>query len=932
MLPANGSATATVPTPPRPLHMPAAYARLPLAIVLFIGVALLIGYAALTYLERFMVASTGQTLAVTAKNIVEATDWVLAERYGDIQAMAQNPVVIDGDPRAIEAYLRSVQRTSSIYLWIGVTDSNGRVVAATTPRGRGMGIDRALIEQTRRTGVIHVGDVRGFEETDGLEAVSFTAPIVGKTRDFRGVITTRVGLARIEEFTLHVLQELIREVGLSTGVEYQLMTRSGVAFIDSDLRHKGGVNLLDLRLPSAVASRHDEVGFTEEQHKRRHVSVVTGYARSSSHQTGSSLGWTVLVRLDKSTILSPIHLVSSRLIFVLGAIYLPLLGVALWTALRVRAEWFHVQDEHRRALRAEEEKEKLAQDRLLILNASREGIYGVDHEGRCTFINQAGAALLGYPVAEILGQPMSQLIRHARSDGSGFPAEDCAVHQAVLNHRLWSGENELLRRKDGSSFCSACSVHPIITDGLPQGAVVTFRDITDQKRYEAQLQEAKQAADSANLAKSEFLANMSHEIRTPLNAILGMIDMLAETPLSPEQREYLWTTKHAGETLLNLINSILDLSKIEAGKLMLERNDFDLHRLIDTTLHIIGLRADEKGLELRTRLAQDVPVRVLGDSHRLQQVLLNLLGNAVKFTPSGHIELRVDREEDCAGLPALSFAVTDTGIGIPADKCQEVFERFKQVDSSTTRRYGGTGLGLAITKHLVELMGGMLEVSSQVGKGTVFRFRVRLHMPAAGEKGVFKRHALRVLLADSDIDSRAGLTDMLGAWGIAVREVETGEQVISDALNADPPFDVILLDVRLPAKGGFHVAEVLSAYRDFAQRTIMLLSKDGRVEDVPRCAEMGLGGHLVKPPVEEDLKTFVESICIRRPVGAAATAPAGDRHEEDGLSILLAEDSEDNRKLLEAYLKKPIKKAALLATLKKYTRVDLSGSRRDSGR
>ncbi|MGH9713454.1 MAG: ATP-binding protein [Candidatus Acidiferrales bacterium] len=379
--------------------------------------------------------------------------------------------------------------------------------------------------------------------------------------------------------------------------------------------------------------------------------------------------------------------------------------------------------ERAEAQRKAEENERRVR---LLLESTGEAIYGLDMLGRCIFSNPACLRLLEYGrPEELLGKNMHTLIHHTRSDGTPYPIRECPLYAAFLEGRATHVADELVWRADGTSLPVELWSHPIVRDGKTLGAVVTFVDITERKRVETELLRAKEAAESANRAKSEFLANMSHEIRTPMNGIIGMTDLALDTELNAEQREYLELVKVSADSLLVLLNDILDFSKIEAGKLDLEPVEFAFHQTLNETLKIMRFRARQNGLQLTGRIDPRIPPLLFGDPARLRQVLINLIGNAIKFTELGEISLDVDQESRRDDQIKLHFRVRDTGIGIPKEQQDLIFEAFTQADSSTTRKYGGTGLGLAISTRLVQMMGGKIWVESEFGCGSTFHFTVK---------------------------------------------------------------------------------------------------------------------------------------------------------------------------------------------------------------
>jgi len=425
-------------------------------------------------------------------------------------------------------------------------------------------------------------------------------------------------------------------------------------------------------------------------------------------------------------------------------------------------------------------------------------------------------------------------------------------------------------------------------------------------RSERDLRSARAEALQAARAKSDFLAAMSHEIRTPLNAVLGMTDILLDSDLDPEQERYVRMCRNAGETLLELINGILDLSKIEAGHLELETARFDVAELVESTLEILAFPAHKKRLAFACEIARDFPRERLGDAARLRQVLLNLVGNAIKFTEEGEVVVGVGRAPEPAAGDGLCVAIRDTGIGIPPEKQQAIFDSFSQGDGSITRRFGGSGLGLALSRRLVELMGGTLSVESEPGRGSAFRFTLPLPVaPGAGPPAPLPRFDAprRALVAAKHACEGRILGDLLRETGCTVEEASTTEQAHLAAARAREegiPFQVLLLDCRLPESGGFALVDSLRRDGTLPEQTVLLLTADHRGGDVGRCGELGLSGWLVKPVRTPRLMELLlgDEPAAGATAGAARAAPVAR-----SLRILLVDDSEDNRALVSAYLR-----------------------------
>ena len=1154
------------------------YARwLPALIAAITLVALLLGGLVLQYVETSMVASAGQSLALAAVDIADKLDMQMAERHGDIQMLSRSLVFQGHDYPAMERRLQALMETYPVYRWVGVTDIQGRVLVSTdrTSKGRDMSGEPGF--RAVRAGSRAVVQ-EAAPDDEGVFAVMFVSPLYDARGAFIGTVISQVGLPVLEDVFARVVNALQAQWGTGARIEYLFLDHEGEVFVDSFLREEGRVNLKQQGVLSAQLLDAAPAGFIEEQHARRQVDVVTGYAQTKGTEDLKGLRWGVLVRVDRSDILVPIR----DIIWKVGAagvgIGLPLIGILLWSITRLTHSWeaadeernraqvaerkFHmllenapaaivlanvegtivltnrqvdllfgyapgqlighsvemlmpeaVRDVHRthraryhespvarpmglnstivgrrqdgtefqiqaglshleteegsfamavlsdisQRKKEEAERERLGREIRLLLDSTVGGLCGIDCQGRCTFINRAGAALLGYQPDELLGRDLHELIHHSHEDGSSYTHAECPIYRACQASQGFQTDEDVLWRKDGTAFPAEIASRPVFETDVLKGAVVTFSDITERKQAEAERREreaalahfkstldqtldcvfmfrsdtlrfiycnrgaceqvgystaelfqmtpvdikpeftlerfqtlvrplfdgtqpslifetlhrhkdghdipveialqlvqqaggeprfvaivrditehrqaqqellaAKELAETSARTKSEFLATMSHEIRTPMNGVIGMTSLLLDTDLTPEQRELAETVRSSGDHLLTVINDILDFSKIEAGKMSLEILDFDLRTAVDETLDLVAERAVGKGVELACLVHADVPAVLRGDPGRLRQILLNLVGNAIKFTEQGDVVLSVKLLHRTDIGVTIRFEVQDSGIGLSPDTQGRLFQSFSQADSSTTRKYGGTGLGLAICKQLTELMGGQIGVDSRLGKGSTFWFTVQLGTPQTGILSVLDLasqdlRGLRLCIVDDHPINRRILELYATKWGVRCLLAEDGYQALECLRTAaadDDACDLAIIDMQMPVMDGLELARAIKADPALASTRLVLLTSQGQRGDAKAAHTAGYVAYLTKPVHESQLYNCL-TVVVKPP--AQATSGAGQSSDRTPPSelvtrhslaeakaratarILLAEDNIVNQKVAVRMLEK----------------------------
>ena len=570
-----------------------------------------------------------------------------------------------------------------------------------------------------------------------------------------------------------------------------------------------------------------------------------------------------------------------------------------------------IQDRDTQLGRVGADLEQRVAERTAYLNTLIEtsplGIVAVDTLGRINMCNSAFEKLFQYGRTEVAGVDLNSLVT---------PPER-SEESAEFTRRREAGETVQAttqrRRRDGTLLDIEVYGVPMRVGGEDVGTLVIYHDISDRKKAEEALRKAKDLAEEANQAKSEFLANMSHEIRTPMNGILGMTQLALETPLSGEQREYLGMVKSSADSLLTLLNDILDFSKIEAGKLDLDLSPFALRESLGEALKALGHLAHRKGLELAWRVDADVPEWLVGDMARLRQIGVNLVANAIKFTERGEVVVSVSTKNRTPEGLGLHFSVRDTGIGIPAEKQKLIFAAFTQADTSTTRRYGGTGLGLAISQRLVKMMGGVISVESEPGKGSVFHVTVPLGFPGAAfvppaaiEPGELR--GLRALVVDDNETNRLILTEMLSQWGMAPEQTASADEAMRmlkrESLGSNP-FRVAVIDAHMPERDGFTLAEHVKNTPAISSLVMFMLSSSMQAGDMERSRQAGIADFLTKPVQPSELLNAILN-AVANPQGVLPRVqPAAQPAQTPcSMRILLAEDNEVNRRLAMRLLEK----------------------------
>ena len=591
----------------------------------------------------------------------------------------------------------------------------------------------------------------------------------------------------------------------------------------------------------------------------------------------------------------------NMLAIVNGIIWMLGLGVIGFGARRLQAY-------NRERAKAEAVEKALEQERFLmrtLMETLPDNVYFKDRDSKFIAVSASKSRRDGLEAAAMVG----------KSDFDLFSAEHARQAFADEQRIIQTGqpiidlEERETRPNRPDTWVSTTKMPLRNAQGQIVGTFGISRDITERKRTDEALRVAVKEAQASARLKSQFLANMSHEIRTPLNGVVGMIGLLLDTELTAEQRTFANTVRTSADALLTIINDILDFSKIEAGMLTFELRPFELRVPVEGCLHLMAERAHAKGLELAYLIDDNIPVQVIGDSGRLQQVLLNLVGNALKFTEHGEVVVRITNTGEANESVQLRFAVTDTGIGITPDQRKRLFQPFTQADGSITRKFGGTGLGLAISRQLVELMGGEIGVESEPGKGSTFWFTVKLAVQPTALRVIPHRVDLagqRALIVDDNQTNREILQRQLSAWHISAVCAADGKSALAllrSAAQAGQPFHFALLDMQMPGMSGFELARNISADPALASLKMLILTSMGSIPPFGEIAAAGVTACLAKPVQQEELREAIASL-LGMGKHRVIAPPALPRRQPEpkALRILLAEDNVVNQSVARMQL------------------------------
>ena len=831
-------------------------------IIIGLILCLSLGMVPLTLLlvKNELIERAGETVALEAADIADKLDLVLAERLSDIQAFAQSPFLTRQNQTEIRAYLGELRRIYPMYRRLSLIDSDGRLIASTEPASQAEAVvSPSMMQATMQQAAPQIELIHRPNHPGGsLHSVRFSAKLLDSSQNLQGIIVSEIDQ---ERFRLFVTQTTQREQASSLHPEIQefvVLSPTGDMLLASDEHRGEPTTIPPASLTSALMANQGKTGYVEEIDSANGRNALTGYARMAGSSGAPSLHWRILVRVDRAEILQSIWTVLWKLVGIAEICLVPLLGLFYWARHRQSVEETQASLA-RRALEANEARIRK------IVDIALDAVITIDERGLVTGWNPQAEHIFGWRADEVIGQSLTTTIippRYREGHERGLRRYAETGTGPVLNKRI---EITALDRT-GREFPVELAITPMHLDG--QTIFSAFlRDITERKQAEDELRRTQAAAESANRAKTEFLANMSHELRTPLNAIVGTGDVLLKTTLTTEQRQCVLMSQRASQALLRLVNDVLDLAKIEAGTLRVESAPFDLGELLDRTTRLLELRQMRKSVALTVTVAPDVPAQLEGDGFRLQQILFNLIGNALKFTEQGSVTLTVSNAGNDGQHLRLQFAVSDTGIGIPADQLTHIFGRFTQVDSGDSRKYGGAGLGLSICQQLVQLMQGTIQVSSEPGKGSTFTVLLPFTAAAApvqagaapnrdtvppSDAGIpaneSSSEVLTLLLVDDSPE--IGQLATLYIKGLPHRMDRAGDGLSAIEQCRTHRYDLIFLDLQMPGMDGYATATAIRNWEQsqgIAATPIIALTADVLGPARERSIQAGCTAFIGKP-------------------------------------------------------------------------------------
>ncbi len=893
--------------------------------------------------------SLGAKLGELATQGIGKIDHILYTSHMDVQNIGmtevmQDIIVDDANGRISETLIRLQQSSDRYSLLLGL-NTQGLIVASSNPNVIGQDLSSQIPSWNKSSDrPIFMSDLH-YDSLLNTHTVTVTTAITDSEThtDTLGYLSARLSWDAITKWMqdIHITLEgqspldyaiLLNQHGKVIGVPKFLESQAHQLILQDSWLQQGS-----LATAQGISGRQ---GFLLES-DRDGREVLVGYAGSQGYETFAGLGWTMLIVQDKHKAFAPVNTLRDSLLRMTGMVgtlvFVLAIVISRYISNPIRQLTTHAKrvaaGKHSTMLSRQSQDEigdltdafnqmtrDLQTSTAALLNAREEHIIQsmadslilLNPDGSIRTVNEATLDMLGYDKEQLVGKPVTSILETS--------PDEPKVATIDNNELLNDGKEELTYvRKDGTSIFAMVSKSALRDQhGNSDGFVWVASDISERLLIESHLRDAKKKAEEVGQMKSNFLATMSHEIRTPMNGVIGMTGLLLESDLTPDQRQMAKTVQSSGEALLTIINDILDFSKIESGKLEFETIDFDLRNAVEETLELFAEKAGAKQLELVALFSADVPTALQGDPGRLRQILVNLIGNAIKFTMAGEVTVQIQRVDETPSTVKLRFLVCDTGIGIAPEAQEKLFQAFTQADSSTTRQYGGTGLGLAICRQLVELMQGEIGVESAIDHGTRFWFTANLQKqpdilsevtPLSSLEGV------RICCVDDNATNRELLAQHTKSWGMNACIVETPAEALKhlrQAASDGQPFEVAILDMEMPEMDGSQLARTITADLTIGMIPLVLLTSLGRRGDIEAAKQAGFKGYLTKPVRKTHLHDCLSMVLGLNPQEPATSfsPPLVTEYLLNELSgrtnarILVAEDHMVNQQLAVMLLEK----------------------------